>query len=112
MPRSTTPTSATGKPLLPTDLGAALTWLSTRELETLLGAVQIEQKRRGAAVKDDAPTSGAPRTAGDPAKPKVGQVNAIRAALKAGVRPATVAKQFGISKAIVVEVASDASHDR
>jgi len=39
-----------------------------------------------------------------------GEINAVRAALKAGVKPALIARQFGISQSDVRKVlASDAS---
>jgi predicted DNA binding protein len=39
-----------------------------------------------------------------------GQVNAVRAALKAGVKPSQIARQFGISQSDVRQVlASDAT---
>ncbi len=92
--------------LLPTDLPKALNWLTVHEFDTLAKAVQIEKKKRAAS----SPTDAELRAAGEPSKPyllkpRVGQINAIRAAIKAGAKATTVAKQFGVSKATVAEIA-------
>ena len=93
--------------LLPADLPKALTGLSSDELETLLNAVQSEQKRRSVSADSQSTTYSANQKSDpNPGRPRIGKVNAIRAALKAGVTPATVARQFGVTKAIVAEVAA------
>ena len=112
MAPSTNPSGASARPyLLPTDLPKALTWLSVDELDTLAKAVRTEQKRRTAPSTNDELF----RTAGkaskpNPIGPRVGQINAIRAAIKAGVTPTTIAKQFGVTKATIVEIASSRPH--
>ena len=108
MAPSTNPNGSSARPyLLPTDLPKALTWLTVDELDTLAKAVQIEKRKRA----DSSPNYAELREAGKPGQPyplgpRVGQINAIRAAIKAGVTPATIAKQFGITKATVAEIAS------
>ena len=94
--------------MLPAELPKALTWLTANELETLLIAVQGEQRRRAATSSGTTQKRPARRTlAPKGPSPKVGQINAIRAALRAGLTPAAVAKQFGVSKAVVAEVAAE-----
>lgn len=113
MAKSTTFSEAPAKPyLLPTDLPKALTYLASSELEALLDAVQTERKIRAATLKDGAPPLAAQRPIPDPARPRIGRINAMRAALKAGIKPSTIAKQFGVSKATVAEVASGLANDR
>ena len=94
--------------MLPAESPKALTWLTADELETLLIAVQGEQRRRAATSAAAARKRPArPTLPPKGPRPKVGQINAIRAALRAGLTPAAVAKQFGVSKAVVVEVAAE-----
>jgi len=108
MARSVNPSGSSARPhLLPPDLPKALTWLSVEELDTLGKAVQIELKRRAAPSTSDAVHRAATKPSkSNPAGPRVGQINAIRAAIQAGVTPTTIAKQFGITKATVAEIAS------
>ena len=112
MARSVNPSGSSARPhLLPPDLPKALTWLSVEELDTLANAIQTEQKRRAASTGN----AGVFRIAGKPSRPnpvgpRIGQINAIRAAIKAGVTPTTIAKQFGVTKATVAEIASSRPH--
>ena len=93
------------------DLPKALTWLSDGELEALLAAAGQEQRRRSDTAEKP------PSVAGNAALikpsnslgPRIGQINAIRAALRAGIRPGIVAKQFGVSRSIVAEVEATGS---
>ena len=97
-------------PLLPTDLPQALTWLSDSELVDLASAVAAEQGRRappptvasdGKAVHDRA----APAAVGKfkPSEHRLARlpparINAIKAAIKAGVKPSVIARQFGVTQ--------------
>jgi hypothetical protein len=112
MARSTNPVEPSARPyLLPTDLPKALTWLTLDELDTLVKAVELEQKRRaGPAAKDFEPRAAGMRSGPNPGGPRVGQINAIRAAIKAGVKPTAIAKQFGVTKTAIAEIASIRSH--
>lgn len=125
--------------LLPKDLPGALKRLGDGEIDTLLAAVTEEAKRRGrlppeviqktvtrradvrpavdrvprsAALKK--PASPRPQGASDEAVPAltVGKTNAVRAAFMAGVKPSTIARQFGISQAAVRQVLADATRGR
>lgn len=82
-------------PLLPHDLAGALKRLPDIELERLSKAVNAERSRRWPQEKE---RQNASKKAPGPALPQA-KVNAIRAALKAGVKPTVVARQFGVSPA-------------
>ena len=128
----TNPTVAYAPPryLLPKDLPSALTRLEDGEIDALLTAVTDEAKRRGRLPppnKDTAqPTEAGQRVetgqqVGARAKPTrprpsqmpvsdgapsltLGKANAVRAAFMAGVKPTTIARQFGISQSAVRQV--------
>ena len=114
--------------LLPKDLPGALTRLDDSEINALLRAVTDEAKRRGMlpappTTMTPAKPAGADRRAENkphmagrvkpPPRPgqapagdtapslTLGQANAVRAAFMAGVKPSTIARQFGISQAAV-----------
>ncbi len=113
--------------LLPKDLSGALAHLENAEIDSLLAAVIDEARRRGrlpASLSTDSQKSDrhardiaqakmrkkvfAPRSRQSDAVLKQGQINAVRAAFKAGVKPATIARKFGISQSIVRKaIASD-----
>src|SRR6266700_2398403 len=108
--------------LLPKDLPNALKRLDDGELASLLAAALDEAKRRGrppsslAASASDNPTPQKKNESSRvrPAHVAVlsltrGQVNAVRAAFKAGIAPPRIAREFGISQSEVRKVlASDA----
>jgi hypothetical protein len=109
--------------VLPKDLPHALKQLDDRELESLLAAALDEAKQRNrlppwlevtsAGVAKASPKSDQDFKArrGESAALSLtrGQVNAVRAAFKAGIGPSRIAREFGISKADVHKVlASDA----
>ena len=90
--------------VLPKDLPNAVKKLSNEELDRLLSAVLEETRRRGKSASNVQRDEVAPRS---PSKQKVkeaalsltrGQVSAVRAALKAGVKPSAIFRQFGISQ--------------
>lgn len=92
--------------LLPRDLAGALERLNDTDVDTLLLAVTREAKRRGR------PQTGSPSktlksltkraTAEDGSGSLTkGQLNAVHAAFKAGVKPPAIARQFGISQSDV-----------
>jgi hypothetical protein len=92
--------------LLPKDLPSALRWLDDSEVKTLAAAVTNEAKRRGLLPPQDK-TNTRRRPEHPPASEgslALGKVNAVRAAFMAGVKPATIARQFGISQAAVKQV--------
>ena len=100
--------------LLPEDLPEAMRRLPDHELEKLFDTVSSEMRRRQ-PVPDPAPFSAGassnrelqkknraitaaktPRKS-DPLPVTQAKMNAIRAALKAGIKPNTIARQFGVS---------------
>jgi hypothetical protein len=107
--------------VLPKDLTNAVRHLNDDELKKLHAATVDEMNRRGKAPASDSETlpRRASATRGKAAPRKEthrhqrqaneaqvllpsGKVNAVRAAFKAGVRPASIARQFGISKSTVM----------
>jgi hypothetical protein len=80
---------------LPRDLSGALARLADDELERLSKAVHAERHRRWPQEKERPSAS---KKAPGPELPRA-KANAIRAALKAGVKPTVVARQFGVSPA-------------
>jgi hypothetical protein len=108
--------------LLPKDLPNALKRLDDGELASLLAAALDEARRRGklpwSLAASDEPTPKS-RKRNEPSKVRPahvavlsltsGQVNAVRAAFKAGIAPPRIAREFGISQSEVRKVlASDA----
>jgi hypothetical protein len=97
------------KHLLPKDLAGALAWLGDAELDSLLAAVTAEAKRRGrlpsiSPREHTANTRSSSRpvtTDADAGALTTGQLNAVRAAFKAGVKPSIIARQFRISQSEV-----------
>src|ERR1017187_6562843 len=102
--RSSNPTAnSVPRHVLPSDLPAAIKHLNDQELEQLLAAVTAEQLRRG--NKPPAPKKIERKRMEAPAVSlTIGKLNAVRAAFKAGVTPARIAKQFGIPQAEVRKV--------
>ena len=116
--------------MLPKDLAGALARLADSEIDALLATVVHEAERRGrlpapiktmtaeTSAEDDriagcasgpAPLTKPRRPADAPAGSAAsslprGQANAVRAAFIAGVKPSTIARQFGISLAAVRQV--------
>jgi hypothetical protein len=99
--------------LLPDDLVCSLRLLADAELERLQAAVVNEVARRptgpfglASDPSDERErrvrTSAAPK----PASPGItaGKANAIRAAFRAGLKPATIARQFGVPQSVVRQV--------
>jgi len=98
--------------MLPNDLQTSLRSLDPTEFDRLLVSVMKEASRR----KSDVPTShplyetsrpDAGITTGKPAGAHgltAGKANLVRAAFKAGVKPTAIARQFGLSQAVIREV--------
>ena len=95
---------------LPKDLAGALKWLDDVEIDALLAAATTEAERRGrrptSPAKEkpvaDAKTQRRREVAEDGAGSlTTGKLNAVRAAFQAGVKPSTIARQFGISQSDV-----------
>lgn len=108
------------KPVLPKDLPKALGYLDDQVLDRLLGAAIDEVKRRGrlppgfegssaktvagSAEPISPPTEASSRPRRRQMAPPSltrGQVNAVRAAFKAGITPSRIARQFGLTQSDV-----------
>jgi predicted transcriptional regulator len=95
--------AAAPRHVLPGDLPSAIKHLDDRELEQLLNAVTAERLRRGVKASPiDKTTKKQADASAVTLKP--GKLNAVRAALKAGVTPSTIAKEFGVSQSDVRKV--------
>jgi hypothetical protein len=97
---------------LPKDLAGALKRLDDVEIDALLSAVTAEAGRRSRLPSDPAkeeiarpPRVPAAEASGFLTK---GQLNAVRAAFKAGVRPSAIARQFGIAQSDVRKALAEA----
>ena len=99
--------------ILPNDIANAVKHLMDGELDQLIAACLEEAKRRGRlpvrdqALKGSSPTcksSHRQRAEASTVTLTRGQVNAVRAAFKAGVKPSLIARQFGISQSDVRKV--------
>jgi hypothetical protein len=105
-------TRVSRQPALPKDLPRAIRHLADIELDWLVRVAIQEAKRRGRPVPTDAVGPTKTDTAATPLERQTrqekngqaaaltpGQMNAVRAAFKAGVPPRRIARQFGLSQA-------------
>jgi hypothetical protein len=99
--------------VLPKNLRKAVKHLSDGELDLLHAAILGEMERRGRLTTNRSPRAdksshGRQEEAATVSLTR-GQVNAVRAALKAGIKPSVIARQFGLSQSDVRKaLASDA----
>ena len=91
--------------VLPQDLPNAVRYLTDTELDLLIATAVDEAKRRGrlppkveSKPPDEPKRTRVELTTGSLTR---GQVNAVRAAYKAGITPSQIARQFGISQSDV-----------
>lgn len=119
-PRSKQSSPQKRRHVLPKDLPNAVKHLDDRELDLLITASLEEAKRRGrllpnvqANTPDESARQRSSRMAKSSQRRQVevaavsltrGQVNAVRAAAKAGIKPSLIARQFGISQSDVRKV--------
>jgi predicted DNA binding protein len=91
--------------ILPNDLPNAVKHLTDTELDLLITAALEEAKRRGRNPSDQ-PKRSSSNDRKELATVSLtrGQVNAVRAAFKAGITPSRIARQFGISQSDVKKV--------
>jgi len=95
-PRTSKPGNIDGH-VLPNDLPTAIKHLDDHELERLINAALVEQKRRGKKLRTMAEPPGSQRAETVEVDLTTGKLNAVRAAFKAGVKPTQIARQFGLS---------------
>jgi len=100
------PDASQQRHFLPEDLAGALKRLEDVEIDALLAAVTTEAERRGrrppGPAKEKPVADAKPQRRQEAAEDgagslTTGRLNAVRAAFKAGVKPAAIARQFGIS---------------
>jgi hypothetical protein len=114
------PSAQARRHVLLKDLRNAVKHLTDRELDLLITASVEEAKRRGRvppSIQPNPPDASVPKRSSSRDKRQAevatvsltrGQLNAVRAALKAGIKPSQIARQFGLSQSDVRKVlASD-----
>jgi hypothetical protein len=137
-PSGKPPEALPGRPsrrtALPKDLPKAIRYLEDRELDWLLRVAAAETKRRGRAMPmAEASPTNTPAASSEPIPTEThlpdrptrqrqiglaagaltkGQVNAVRAAFKAGVTPSRIARQFGLSQSDVRKALSSGEPKR
>ena len=111
------------KRILPKDLTKAIGHLDDHELDRLVGAAIDEARRRGrlppgleassakSVVSSAEPTNKSPQPERGPSRHRQvqiappsltrGQINAVRAAFKAGITPPRIERQFGLTQSDV-----------
>src|SRR3954451_21608096 len=95
--------------VLPKDLANAIKYLGDEELDRLFAATFAEIRRRGRRLPSDKPTPEIrPLTT---ASLTPGQLNAVRAAFKAGITPTRIARQFGLSQSDVRKALASKTFD-
>jgi DNA-directed RNA polymerase specialized sigma subunit len=93
-------TAAASRYVLPKDLDAAITHLDDQQLDRLVSVALEERARRKRPLVPEESQRKRNAEAVSPSLPK-GKLNAVRAAFKAGVTPARIAREFGISRSDV-----------
>ena len=95
-----TETALSPRHVLPRDLDAAIRHLDDEELDRLVSAALEERSRRKKpTVSQETHRKRLAETDSVPLPP--GKLNAVRTAFKAGVTPARIAREFGISQSDV-----------
>jgi hypothetical protein len=102
--------TATQRHVLPKDLPKAIKYLTDRELDRLITASVQEAKRRGrllptsvwptakdASVQKQSPSRDKGQAEVVKSSLTRGQVSAVHAATKAGIKPSQIARQFGMT---------------
>ena len=87
--------SASPRYTLPKDLDAAIRHLDDQQLDRLATAVLEERTRRRGPLKAN---NSQRQVEVDASSLPLGKLNAVRAAFKAGVTPARIAREFGSSR--------------
>jgi hypothetical protein len=87
--------------VLPSDLPAAIKHLDDQELDRLGASLIAELKRRGKKLPGQEEASPRRQVEDTAVSLTPGKLNAVRAALKAGVTPSKIARQFGMSQSEV-----------
>jgi hypothetical protein len=102
-------TALSPRHVLPRDLDAGIRHLDDEELDRLVSAALEERSRR---KKLSVPEESQRRRGVEAVALPQGKLNAVRAAFKAGVTPARIAREFGISRTDVQRALADYSRTR
>ena len=94
-------THSLSRHILPADLPNAIKVLDNQELDRLLAAVLAEQKRRGRKIPGSGGSLRRRQVETSSSSLTQGQLNAVRAAFKAGITPSRIARQFRIPQSDV-----------
>ena len=86
--------------LLPSDLDSSLALLDDREFGRLLEEEARRHRNKSLGDAAEAPTRS--KRSSDTVTPA--KANLVRAAMKAGVKPSAIARQFGLSNAAISDV--------
>ena len=86
--------------LLPQNLAASLRYLLDQDIMRLAAAVAVEMDHRKLATPEAASQS-SPTTVADPVLSRLtrAQISLIRSSIRAGVKPAALSRQFGLTRA-------------
>jgi hypothetical protein len=90
--------------LLPEDLAGSLAILSEQDFERLRAAMAKEAARRGRKISPNLASTKGERPGPTTEGVTAAKANLVRAAFKAGVKPLAIARQFGLSQAVVREL--------
>ena len=111
---SVIPSEQKRRHVLPKDLPNAIKHLDDQDLDRLLAVAAAEAKRRGRLPSSNQTTeqSSSPmrrslrgrQVQAETVSLTRGQINAVRAASKAGVKPSLIARQFGLSRSDIRKV--------
>ncbi len=93
-------TAGSSRYVLPKDLQAAIKRLDDHQLDRLTSAVLEERSRRKRLTLPVGPEQRRETGSSAVSLPQ-GKLNAVRAAFKAGVTPARIAREFGLSQSDV-----------
>jgi predicted DNA-binding protein (UPF0251 family) len=93
-----TETASLSRHVLPRNLDAAIKQLNDQDLDRLVSATLEERARRRKHIGHQETQR---KREADPVSLPQGKLNAVRAAFKAGVTPARIAREFGISRSDV-----------
>jgi DNA-directed RNA polymerase specialized sigma24 family protein len=109
--RTETETARPSRHVLPQDLNTAIQHLDDQELDRLvLVALAERSRRKRPPLPEESQRSR--RAEADAAPLPQGKQNAVRAAFKAGVSPARIAREFGLSQSDVRKALADHANKR
>jgi hypothetical protein len=109
--RTETETARPSRHVLPQDLNTAIQHLDDQELDRLVSVVLSERSRRKRPPLPEESQRNR-RAEADAVPLPQGKLNAVRAAFKAGVSPARIAREFGLSQSDVRKALANHANKR